>query len=71
MIGGKPASGDRTVRGAAGTIDWSWHEIELPVPGEARNIDFDFLLDGNGTAWFDAAKIEMNGTGANGIRGVH
>ncbi len=61
MIDDKPASGDGTVRGASGTGDWTWHEIELPVPLEARNINFGFLLDGNGTAWFDAAKIELDG----------
>jgi hypothetical protein len=60
-IGGKPASGDGTVRGATGTTDWSWHEIELPVSLEARNINFGFLLTGNGTAWFDASAIDTNG----------
>jgi hypothetical protein len=60
-IDGKPADGDGTVRGATGTSDWTWHEIELPVPMGARNINFGFLLDGNGKAWFDAAKIELNG----------
>jgi hypothetical protein len=61
VIDGKPASGNGTVRGATGTSDWTWHEIELPAPSEARNINFGFLLDGNGTAWFDAVKIEVNG----------
>jgi len=60
-INGRPASGDGTVRGATGTSDWTWHVIELPVPSEARNINFGFLLDGNGTAWFDAARIELDG----------
>jgi len=60
-IGGKPASGDGTVRGATGTSDWHWYEIELPVPAEARNINFGMILDGNGTAWFDGVKIEVNG----------
>lgn len=61
VIDGKPASGDRGARGATGTSDWTWHEIELPVPSEARNINFGFLLDGNGTAWFDGARIAVNG----------
>lgn len=61
VIDGKPTSGDGTIRGATGTSGWSWHEIELPVPSEARDINFGFLLDGTGTAWFDAAKIEVNG----------
>jgi hypothetical protein len=61
VIDGKPATGDGVVRGSTGTTDWHWHEIELPVPGEARNINFGMILDGNGTAWFDAIKIEVNG----------
>jgi hypothetical protein len=61
VIDGKPATGDRVVRGATGTSDWHWHEIELPVPIEARNINFGMILDGNGTAWFDAIKIDVNG----------
>lgn len=61
LIDGKPAGGDGIVRGATGTSDWTWHEIELPVPLGARNINFGFLLDGNGSAWFDAVKIEING----------
>lgn len=61
LIDGKPAGGDGTLRGAAGTSDWAWHEIELPVPAEARNINFGFLLAGNGKVWFDAARIEVNG----------
>jgi hypothetical protein len=62
LVGGRPVNGDGTIRGATGTSDWAWHEIELPVPVEARNINFGFLLDGNGSAWFDAAKVEIDGT---------
>jgi hypothetical protein len=61
MIDGKPAPGDGVARGVTGTSDWRWQEIELPVPAEARNINFGMVLDGNGTAWFDAIKIEVNG----------
>ncbi len=61
VIDGKPATGDGVVRGATGTSDWHWHEIELPVPAEAHNVNFGMILDGNGTAWFDAIKIEVNG----------
>ena len=61
VVGGRPASGDGTVRGVTGTSSWTWREIELPVPSEARNINFGFLLAGNGTAWFDAVTIEVNG----------
>jgi len=61
MIDGKPAPDDGVVRGATGTSDWHWYDIELPVPADARNIDFGMILTGNGTAWFDAIKIEVNG----------
>jgi hypothetical protein len=61
IINGRPAPGNGVIRGAFGTSDWTWHEIELPVPQDARNINFGFLLDGNGTAWFDHAKVEING----------
>jgi hypothetical protein len=59
-IGGRP-DGDGTVHGVTGTSNWTWREIALPVPADARNINFGFILDGNGTAWFDAARIEVNG----------
>jgi hypothetical protein len=61
MIDGKPAPGDGVARGVTGTSDWHWQEFELPVPAEARNINFGMVLDGSGTAWFDAIKIEVNG----------
>ncbi len=60
-VNGKAESDDGTVRGAAGSTDWTWHEIELPVPEGARNINFGFLMTGIGGAWFDAARIELDG----------
>ena len=40
IIDGKRVSVDGAARGETGTSDWAWHEIELPVPAEARNINF-------------------------------
>ncbi len=48
-------------RGATGTTDWKRFEIELPVAPEATNINFGTLFSGEGTAWFDALTIELNG----------
>jgi len=60
LINGIPASGNGIARGATGTTVWTRYEIDLPVPAGARNINFGLLLDGTGTAWFDALKIELN-----------
>jgi erythromycin esterase-like protein len=33
----------------------------MPVPAEAVNINFGFLLSGTGSAWFDGATVELDG----------
>jgi erythromycin esterase-like protein len=48
-------------RGPSGTTDWTEYAIELPVASEAVNINFGFLMTGQGTAWIDAADIELDG----------
>jgi len=48
-------------RGATGTSDWKRYEITLPVAKEAKNINFGALHTGDGTAWFDALKVELDG----------
>ena len=50
-----------STRGATGTADWRPFSIELRVDTSARNINFGMLMPGNGTAWFDDLKIELNG----------
>ncbi|HWE49183.1 MAG TPA: hypothetical protein VG273_05320 [Bryobacteraceae bacterium] len=60
-IGGKTDALVGENRGSTGTSNWTWREIELPVPVETRNINFGFLLPGNGTAWFDGARVELDG----------
>ena len=48
-------------RGATGTAGWTRYEIDAPVDPAAKNINFGALLSGNGTAWFDALTIEVDG----------
>ena len=48
-------------RGARGTQDWTLYEIDLPVASHATNINFGALHTGDGTAWFDALTVELDG----------
>jgi erythromycin esterase-like protein len=48
-------------RGVTGTSDWKQYTIELPVAAEAVNINFGALFPGDGTAWFDGFRIELDG----------
>jgi hypothetical protein len=50
-----------STRGATGTADWRPFSLELRVDTSAKNINFGLLMPGNGTAWFDDLKIELNG----------
>jgi erythromycin esterase-like protein len=58
---GTLAFDNMSTRGATGTADWRPFSIQLPVDRSAKNINFGMLLPGNGTAWFDDLKIELNG----------
>ena len=48
-------------RQVKGTTDWTRYTIELPVDASVKNINFGALLPGDGTAWFDALTIELDG----------
>jgi erythromycin esterase len=48
-------------RGAKGTTDWTKYTIELDIDKNANSINFGVGLAGNGTAWFDKLKIELDG----------
>jgi len=61
-IGEVPTSNNGIIRGATGTGAWTQYELELPVPAGATNINFGLLLTGTGTAWFDALRIELDGS---------
>jgi len=44
-----------------GTNDWKEYSIKLPYPTGAETIFVGGILGGNGTAWFDDFKIEIDG----------
>src|SRR5262249_44029927 len=48
-------------RGVTGTKDWEPYSIELPVAKDAVNINFGAILTGDGAAWFDGLKVELDG----------
>jgi hypothetical protein len=48
-------------RGARGTTPWLLYQIDLDIPAGAKNINFGVLHTGNGTAWFDTLRIELDG----------
>ena len=45
--------------GITGTRNWNHYAIELPVAYEAAKICFGNLLVGDGTAWFDVLRLEI------------
>jgi erythromycin esterase-like protein len=48
-------------RGPKGTSDWKRYEIVLDIPRETVNINFGVLMPGQGTAWFDDLRVEIDG----------
>lgn len=48
-------------RAATGTTDWKRYEIDLPIAVDAKNINFGVIHVGNGSAWFDALSVEIDG----------
>ena len=48
-------------RGATGTSDWTRYEIDAPVDANAKNVVFGAIHAGNGTAWFNALAIDVDG----------
>jgi erythromycin esterase-like protein len=48
-------------RGPKGTTDWTEYTIEIDVPESAANINFGVIMQGQGKAWFDALKVELDG----------
>ncbi|MCU1233895.1 MAG: erythromycin esterase family protein [Candidatus Solibacter sp.] len=47
--------------GIKGTTDWKRYEFDLKVPANTTNINFGVLMAGDGTAWFDDLKVEIDG----------
>jgi hypothetical protein len=52
----RPLLGHDSSPAAAGSSDWTWHEVTVPVPGEATAIRFGISLTGDG-------RIELRGAG--------
>jgi len=48
-------------QGVNGTRDWKRYTIELDIPRGTTNINFGMLLDGQGKAWFDSLRIDLDG----------
>ncbi len=44
-----------------GTTDWTQYEFTIDVPKDTNNINFGFILSGDGAAWFDDIEIELDG----------
>jgi erythromycin esterase-like protein len=59
--GGPLGFDNMRTRGARGSSDWRRYEIELRVDRNASNINFGLLMPGNGVAWFDHLRIELDG----------
>ncbi len=55
---GQTVEDDRTV---GGTSPWKRYTIEVPVDPAVTNINFGCLHSGDGTAWFDALTLEVDG----------
>lgn len=49
---------DKAVKG---TTPWTKYEVELKVPPNADNVNFGFILGGDGTAWFDDIEVAIDG----------
>jgi hypothetical protein len=50
----RPLLGHGSSRAATGSSDWTWHQVTVPVPGEATAIRFGISLVGQG-------RIELSG----------
>jgi len=48
-------------KGITGTTDWTRHEFTIDVPGDTHNINFGFILAGDGAVWFDDVEVELDG----------
>lgn len=48
-------------RGASGTTPWTRYQIDIEVPKEAKQVIFGALFPGDGTAWFDDLRVEIDG----------
>jgi erythromycin esterase-like protein len=48
-------------RDIKGDTDWKAYDVALDIPAQTININFGVILPGNGKAWFDDLKVELDG----------
>ena len=48
-------------RPVKGRTDWKQYSVVLDVPNDATNINFGFLIAGEGTLWGDELNFEVIG----------
>ena len=53
----RPLLGHGSSPTAPGSSDWTWHEVTVPVPGEATAIRFGISLTGHGRVELRAAEL--------------
>jgi len=44
-----------------GDTDWKEYDVVLDIPAQTSNINFGMILPGDGQAWFDDLKVELDG----------
>lgn len=60
--GPTPFFDNMSTRGLKGTTDWEERVIEVDVPADASAIYFGLVMPGEGKAWFDSLKVEIDGS---------
>ncbi len=58
---GQPSFGTMQGENISGDTEWTRHEFTIDIANEIRNIVFGFILNGDGTAWFDDVEILLDG----------
>ncbi len=62
VAGGQVGAFDNMMdRAPTGTTAWREFAIELDVPAETVGINFGMILTGEGRAWFDDLRVEIDG----------
>jgi hypothetical protein len=61
---GAPLRGHGSSLTAPGSSDWTWHEVTVPVPGEATAIRFGISLTGRGRIELRGAELSPAQAGA-------
>lgn len=59
--GPRPQFDNMQSRGPRGTTDWTAASVEFDVPQDATYVYFGLVMHGNGCAWFDDMRLELDG----------